>query len=301
MKYNKGFASIAVLLIALVVLEVGGIVYFAGKNNSKQISNNPAYPPITQIFTTNTATNISSDSATLNATILGLMDINNDIGQSSYFKYGTSSTNLNLTSSSGGAIQGTLSKTINRLQSNTTYYFRAAVNYGSNSVPANSHRYGNIVSFKTISKIPSACNSNSAPSIKVLSPNGGQLWKIDQTYSVNWSVCNAPIDSWVRLSYSIPSGTGNIHYTRNCFGGGQVSASQGNYNWTISSSVFGCSDAGYTFPPNTSFQTKVKTELYTGASICDGFTSSNDRCVTGARMLHAQDESDNNFMITNLP
>ena len=326
MKYNKGFAPLVVLLIVLGVLAVGGVAYFAGKNNSKPVSNNPTYPPTTQnenppvvpnnnptkepttnlpapIFTTNTATNISSNSATLNATILGLMDIHNGIGQSSYFEYGTSQANLNLTSLSSGAIQGTLSKAINGLQSNTTYYFRAVINYGPNSVPTNSHQYGNVMSFKTAPQISSACNSNSATSIKVLSPNGGQLWKIGQTYPINWSTCNAPANSWVKLTYFVPSpssgqyatnGTTECIYT-------QIPASQGTHSWKISESLWGCSDAGWFFQPNTSFQTKIKAELYTGTPACEGFPPPNAPCLTGTRTLQAQDESDNNFTVTNLP
>lgn len=150
-------------------------------------------------------------------------------------------------------------------------------------------------------KVGGLCTPTSSPSITVISPNGGELWKIGQTYAVNWSTCNAPANSWVRLSYSIPSGTGNIHYTQDCFGGGQIPASQGNYSWKISSSVFGCSDGGYIFPPNTSFQTKVKAELYTGTQMCDGYPPQNAPCLTGTRTLEAQDESDNNFTISNLP
>lgn len=173
MKYNKGFTPLVVLLIVLAVLAVVAVVYFGRENNIKPVANTPIYyPPTIQnenppvvpnnnppkkpptdlpgpIFTTNTATSISSNSATLNATILGLMDIYNGVGQSSYFEYGTSPTNLSLTSSSSGAIQGTLSKAINGLKPNTTYYFRAVINYGPNSVPTDFHQYANVMSFKT--------------------------------------------------------------------------------------------------------------------------------------------------------
>ena len=139
-------------------------------------------------------------------------------------------------------------------------------------------------------------SSSATPSIRVISPNGGEVWKIGQTYPVTWTTNNAPTDSWVRLSYSIPSGVGNIPYTSNCFGG-QIPASQGSYSWTISSSVFGCSDAGYIFSSNTSFSTKVKIELYTGAPMCEGLTTQDSPCLTGTRTLIAIDESDTNFTI----
>lgn len=43
MKKNKGFAPIAIVLIIIAVLVVGGIVYFKVKNNSKVIENDFTY------------------------------------------------------------------------------------------------------------------------------------------------------------------------------------------------------------------------------------------------------------------
>lgn len=320
MKYNKGSGLVVVLLIVFGFFVVGGVAYFAGKNNSiypsitqnenpQVVPNNNPSKPLNNlpapIFTTNTATNISFNSATLNATITGLMDIHNGTGQSSYFEYGTSSANLNLISSSSGATQGTLSKTITGLQSNTTYYFRAVINYGPNSVPANSYQHGNVMSFKTTNQISSDCTSNSVPSIKVLSPNGGQLWKIGQTYAVSWSTCNAPANSWVNLNYTVPYSSTSLQNppSGNSFEciATKISATQNSYNWMIRNNLWGCSDAGFFLKENTNFPTKVKVELYTGTPACQGLPGPNAPCLTGTRTLHAQDESDSNFTITNLP
>ncbi len=125
------------------------------------VSQNPAVSPTptvpsstgmpAPIFTVNAATNISSTSATLNATILGLMDKYNGAaqGQTSYFEYGTSPTNLSSTSAINGPTQGTLSIPISGLQPHTTYYFRAVANYGPNSHPANAHGFSDVASFTT--------------------------------------------------------------------------------------------------------------------------------------------------------
>lgn len=83
------------------------------------------------------------------------------------------------------------------------------------------------------------CNENSPPSITLLSPNGGETRGIGQTHPVQWSTCNAPDDSWVWLTYTIPENAVNITQggdTIECFGG-QISALQGSYNWTISDTL----------------------------------------------------------------
>lgn len=251
MKNNKGFASITIVLIIIAVLAVGGIAYFVGKSSNPlpqnvvdnnlppENQNNVTTPPVqnTQVvntnlpgpvFKTNSATNISSNSATLNATILGLMDIYNGVGQSSYFEYGISSTNLNLTSSSSGPIQGTLSTTINGLQPNTIYYFRVVVKFSPNSIPANAHQYGNIMSFTTINSklVTSNCLPTTAPWIKVLSPAGGEIYTVGQQVAVKWTSCNVQ-NVWLGLM-SGGKDFGEITYPN------PVPASQGSYQWTVS-------------------------------------------------------------------
>ena len=62
MKYNKGFAPVVILLIILGVLAIGGVAYYAGKNDSKIATDNPTYsPPVTQ--NTNNTTSTSTVTA----------------------------------------------------------------------------------------------------------------------------------------------------------------------------------------------------------------------------------------------
>lgn len=159
-----------VLLAIIIILLVAGLGYYF-LNNSKRkedriinsslmentnnqnkntsIGNSNTSMP-GPIFTTNEATNITSNSATLNASIFGLMDTRNSIGQNAYFEYGVSLNNLNISTVGKGPVQGNLTDTINKLQPNTKYYFRAVVDYGPNSVPSNSKQYGSIVTFQTL-------------------------------------------------------------------------------------------------------------------------------------------------------
>lgn len=102
-------------------------------------------------FSTDYATDVTHNSATLNAMVFGLMDLytpNN--GQSVYFEYGTSENNLNMLSASSGPINGLLVKEITGLNSNTKYYYRAVVSFGPNAVPANHKQYAGVMHFTTL-------------------------------------------------------------------------------------------------------------------------------------------------------
>ncbi len=46
MKYNKGFGSLAVLLIIIAILAVGGIAYYSGKNSVPKIEQNNNQPQL---------------------------------------------------------------------------------------------------------------------------------------------------------------------------------------------------------------------------------------------------------------
>ncbi|KKQ07932.1 MAG: hypothetical protein US18_C0005G0019 [Parcubacteria group bacterium GW2011_GWB1_36_5] len=67
MKYNKGFAPILILVIALGVLSVGGVAYFAGKSSApkNEVNDNSNYfPPVDQNYnppTTNNNTSVTSN------------------------------------------------------------------------------------------------------------------------------------------------------------------------------------------------------------------------------------------------
>lgn len=63
MKNNKGFASLAIVLIIIAVLAVGGVAYYAGKSATPAPQNtaeNNYQPPVNQNNTTNTFFSILS-------------------------------------------------------------------------------------------------------------------------------------------------------------------------------------------------------------------------------------------------
>jgi hypothetical protein len=142
------------------------------------------------------------------------------------------------------------------------------------------------------------------PSIQVLSPNGGESLKTGETYSVKWMACEAPEDSWVKLTYTYTiQAMTNVYpgrpyiQTVECIAT-EIPSSPGLYSWKIKNYISSCSDALSLLSPNESFQTKIKAELYTGTPACEGLVPGDDPCVTGTRTLHASDES-NTFKITN--
>lgn len=103
------------------------------------------------IFSTDYATNVTYNSATLNAMVFGIMDLytpNN--GQSVYFEYGKSENALNMTSESSGPINSNFAKNVTNLEANTKYYYRVVVAFGPNSVPANHKEYAGVMNFTTL-------------------------------------------------------------------------------------------------------------------------------------------------------
>lgn len=114
MKYNKGFAPIAILLVVLGVLAVGGVAYFAGKSSApkNEVNDNSNYFPTTQQNYTPPTTNNNSP------------------------------------------------------QQQTP-------------PPSTS----------------TACNSNSPSTIKVLSPNGNEVYQAGQQITVKWKSCNVTPNS----------------------------------------------------------------------------------------------------------
>jgi peptidoglycan hydrolase-like protein with peptidoglycan-binding domain len=161
-----------------------------------------------------------------------------------------------------------------------------------------------------IGLIPKTCPNNPtaaplSPTIQIISPNGGQTWKTGETHEIKWLACNMPDDSWVKLTYTytIPAVT-NVYPPRpspqtvECIAT-EIPPSPGLYSWKIKDYINSCSDALSPLSPYESFQTKIKAELYTGTPACEGLVPGDDPCVTGTRTLHASDESNTNFVITN--
>jgi len=90
---------------------------------------------------------------------------------------------------------------------------------------------------ETPPKVVSDCDSNSKPSIKVLSPKGGEVYKVGDKITVKWSSCNVQ-----KVYVSMVQGghdMGNLTET-------SILASQGSYQWIVPSTQWE-SNTGFIF------------------------------------------------------
>jgi len=68
--------------------------------------------------------------------------------------------------------------------------------------------YGNLIKVNN-STSTSACTSTSAPSITVLSPNGGETFTAGQQITVKWSSCNIPVTKNISFSLFMEENDGS--------------------------------------------------------------------------------------------
>ena len=143
----------------------------------------------------------------------------------------------------------------------------------------------NTVQF-TVTTSASQINS-SQPSITVLSPNGGENWKIGSTQTIKWNITGA-----VKDNYSLVIEVGNKIIGQENYGTlAQIQPSkQNSYTFTVPSYVLG----GDVQMPLNSGHYKVRLTLYDGF-VCNG----GQICPAEQGNLIAQDDSDNYFTITN--
>jgi len=156
--------------------------------------------------TTQEATSITSDSATLNATVNPKGDPTSVV-----FEYG-GTTNFGFSkpgTNAGSGIENVSSvSTITGLTPETTYHFRVkAINNGGESVGEN-------ITFTTLAL---------QPAIEVISPNGGETLKAGTMQEISWfseHVENVKIEyslddgaNWTIIAASTPASAGSISWT----------------------------------------------------------------------------------------
>ncbi len=91
---------------------------------------------------------------------------------------------------------------------------------------------------------------NTAPSITVISPNGGEKWQIGSTQAIKWSSQNLSQNDWLQIVISSSDQPVTIIAS-------QVPANKGSYLFTIP-----------TLKPGSSFI--IETRVYTGVACSDG-------------------------------
>lgn len=130
-KYIGLFFLIALVFSNVNQAQASGHVYtgfqYTGGSSSGGNTGNTGFD-----VNTNNASNIDQNSATLNGYI---SQTNNNTNYSRYFKWGTSSSNLNQTISISGTTNtsGNFSATVYNLNSNTNYYYQACAEQSNGS------------------------------------------------------------------------------------------------------------------------------------------------------------------------
>jgi len=93
------------------------------------------------------------------------------------------------------------------------------------------------------------------PSIKVISPNGGEIWKVDQSKKIEWEVYPATGIQYVTIKYCTDFTTNKTWQVVQ--GGAQVDASLGEFSWTVPDAITIGATAG------------IRIEKYLDANIYD--------------------------------
>jgi len=129
------------------------------------------------------------------------------------------------------------------------------------------------------------CLPTTSPWIKIISPNGGEEFKIGDTITINWATCNVSADSWISLELL---GGGSINT--------KIPISQKSYSWMIPNSYM-VGDVFVNLQPKNNY--KIKISLYTGVNKdCSawGYIPEKD-CIDSSAKVISSDESDNSFTI----
>lgn len=220
-----------------------------------QISKSTPPPQQSQpSVTTNSATNVGQNSATLN----GYVNPNGSTDTTRWFEWGTSSGNLNFSTNHNnqGSSASNFSDSVAGLSANTTYYFRAVARNSAGTV------YGSVLSFRTDSaptQNKPAVSTNSASNVGETSATlNGYLATNQSTDTERWF-------EW---------GTSSTNLSRSTSHNGQ--SSDGAFSETISGlsadttyyfRAAGENSAGVDYGSTRSFRTSGSTQTQSQPSV----------------------------------
>lgn len=207
---TTNFSGLLVLKSGTTSLEVGGI-YTAGNKGARlsRIATVVTYSMLPTV-TTNSATNITQTTATLNSTINP-----NGLSTTANYRYGTSNvgcSSLPIATSfvnvGSGSTTVSNPQSIASLSANTIYFYCATVTNTDGTT------YGSVVSFTTLSSPPTntttdatIIGTNSAVLNSIVNPNGSST-NVSYRYDISNSSCSSLALS--TSSANIGSGTAGV-------------------------------------------------------------------------------------------
>ncbi len=270
MKYNKGFTGVAVLLVVLGVLIVGGVAYFAGKSSApksevNELNDDSNYSPVDtenkndNKDSSNSIENSSTKDST-KATLIIKKDsipdhsqdfsfvvkgVSSEIGVSNYllnFALDDEQASATPNTKVLQLIPGTYSISETKVAGWDTSWscapgIEGGVDTGSGNTKTVDIGAGKsvtcaFVSAKVENTISSLCLlPTTSPMLTVLSPNGGETYTAGQQITVKWESCNINNQVGLTLSgFPVPNST-------QFFLGNWVASSVGSQTVTIPSTV----------------------------------------------------------------
>ncbi len=124
-----------------------------------------------------------------------------------------------------------------------------------------------------------------APTVRILSPNGGEVLRLGERTDIKWLVANQPVDSAVLFYIVAPDGTYRF---------AKKTQDKTSFTWLTGEGVCDGNSCNVSLTPGSNY--KLRATLYTPANACT------DRCTSQDVMptFISTDESDATFTISQL-
>ncbi len=98
--------------------------------------------------------------------------------------------------------------------------------------------------------------SQTAKSVKITSPNGGETWKVGETHNITWTQAGLASSNVIYINVYNNSNSSRLYEVARL-----VPVNQGSYSWTIPANIFG---TGLSFATGSGYNIRIQTQVYDG-------------------------------------